>query len=852
MADPAVSFLLENLKQFVTYYAHLISGAENELQNLENELASLKAFLNDASNMRKKNELFKEIERQIREVVHYAEDTIDSCLIQAAATKAKNPISRLFSRKRITLAEEVQSLREQKVTSMVNKATNFGNNNISDGSGSSAEEEWTKMDKAAIRQDDIVGFHDQEEVLIGYLKEKKDELDVISIIGSPGQGKTTLALKIYRDERIKDEFDIRIWIDVSQDFNLDDLFHNIVEIVATSKDISNLSHTKNLAVKVHDCLEGVKFLLVLDDIWSVEAWKAIQRALPKKNNLGKVLITSRDDEVGKHANVNREPHKLRKLDDEECWQLLKLEVFGKQKQCPSELQSIGRYVASQCNGLPLKVLVMGGILFGQFGPARVMAANVEAWKNVAKDVRNYVESSVVSLSYKKMSDDLRECFLYLGVFPEDYKIRARTLTRLWIAEGFIQAKEGQSLEETAQKNLEDLISMNLVTVEKTYISTGEVKTCCVHDEIRTFCISKAAVREQNLFKEIKLTKEGVFDPKISGKEKYRRLCIHLHLAKFLSEKPVGLGVRSFLCFYREACTLDPELISFIPKSFKLLRVLDVMSTKLTEFPTKLSKLIHLRYITLSFQDLEFLPKSISELRFLQTLIVDTTKSTLRIEANIWNMFQLRHLITKASIKLVVQGESIDAGKDLQTLCSLSPEFCTDDVFNRARNLKKLGIRGPLNAKLDFNPLERLDHLENLKLLNDMFSGAARENPLRRLPQHNNFPRNLKKLTMSATYLDWRHMSTLGMVVTLQVLKLIDNAFTGDSWDVVPDGFRRLQFLLIASTDLVHWKASDHDEFPSLGCLVLNCEKLFEIPSGLARRNGLDIQWKQRQEMAGWI
>ncbi|KAI3454409.1 hypothetical protein Pfo_011072 [Paulownia fortunei] len=820
MADAAVTFLLENVSQLLKSYVDLISGAENELEQLKNELGLLKAFLQEAAKKQKKEDLFREMERQIREVVYDAEDTIDSCLTQAAAAKGKNILRRGLNPKRVSLAKEVKSLREDKVKPMFDKAKmDFANMQIGDGSGTSLEEPRTKMKKVQlIRQDNVVGFEDEEETIINYLKEAKDELDVISIIGMPGLGKTTLAWKIYQNEKIQYEFPTRIWVNVSQVFNRKDVFLNIMKEF-TSQDMSGLND-HDLALTVRACLEKGKFLLVMDDVWSVEAWNAIQNVLPKSNWMGKVLITSRDKNVGTHANVTRKPHMLRFLTEKESWELLQLEVFGKLDNCPQELKGIGEYIAKQCDGLPLAIVVIGGILVDQFSTTEAMSAIINAWNKVSENVSTFLKndkeqriSDIVALSYNRLPDDLRDCFLYLGVFPEDYEIPAWTLTRLWIAEGFIQHRPGQSLEETAEENLKDLINRNLVMVEKTN-PNGEVKTCRVHDVIHAFCSSKAAISEQNLFQEIKMSKEGVFDPPVSEIQKYRRLCIHSHLSEFLSGKLKGPGVRSFLCFYKEPVVLNPKYISAIPDPFNLLRVLDSKSIKFTQFPIKVTKLIHLRYITLSYDDLEVLPEAISELWNLQTLVVDTKSRYLTIKANIWKMIQLRHLKTKAAIVLAIQGEG-EAGENLQTLTKLSPEYCTDNVFNRAS-------------------LEKLDRLENLKLVNDLFYESASENRLHSLPQPNCFPPNLKRLTLSATFLDWKHMSTLGKIDTLQVLKLKDNAFTGKSWNAVGDGFPCLQFLLIANSDLVFWEASI-DHFPSLRCLVLkNCRNLRKIPLGLAK------------------
>lgn len=183
----------------------------------------------------------------------------------------------------------------------------------------------------------------------------------------------------------------------------------------------------------------------------------------------------------------------------------------------------------------------------------------------------------------------------------------------------------------------------------------------------------------------------------------------------------------------------------------------------------------------------------------------------------------------------VKGE---AGESLQTLSMLSAHCCTGDVFNRAFNLKELGIRGQLNTVLDTN-LKQLVCLQKLRLMHDVFPDV---NPLPRLPRADRFPPNLKILKLSSTFLDWDHMATLAMLHNLEVLKLKENAFMGKLWNVVGGGFHSLEFLHIERTDLEFWAASG-DPFPKLGCLVLkNCRELEEIPFVLLKSlHRLDLE-----------
>lgn len=76
----------------------------------------------------------------------------------------------------------------------------------------------------------VVGLEDEAEKIEGYLNERTRYLDVISIIGMPGLGKTTLAGKIYNDPNIRYGFPTRIWAYISQEFKKKEVFLSISEI----------------------------------------------------------------------------------------------------------------------------------------------------------------------------------------------------------------------------------------------------------------------------------------------------------------------------------------------------------------------------------------------------------------------------------------------------------------------------------------------------------------------------------------------------------------------------------------------------------------------------------------------
>ncbi|XP_073142744.1 putative disease resistance RPP13-like protein 3 isoform X2 [Henckelia pumila] len=831
--EAAISFLLDNVKQLLAEQYHLIKGATDEVKLLQGDLEILRAFIEDATAKRNKDQTLKVLMRQVREVIFEAEDAIDTFVIQAAEKKTQSFFARMTngSIKTLNVANEVKSVRD-KIDVFFTKhrvdRTTFGTERVADTSKEERKEPF-------VRKENIVGLEDETETLFGYLMEEKKELDVISIIGLPGLGKTTIAGKIFRDPKVQYEFPTRIWAFVSQEYKRKDVFLSILKSFTTITDDMHRKTDTDIAQILGDYLREGRYLIVLDDVWTAEAWLDLQLAFPKTNKLGKILITSRHEEVARRANSNREPHKLRFLTHQESWLLFTLEVFG-DRSCPSKLEVHGKLIVDQCDRLPLAIVVIAGILVKKTA-AGDMNATEKQWAKVRERVKYYLKEDpekrmekIISLSYNKLPHHLRPCFLYFGMFPEDFEIPVQKLILVWIAEGFIQKKNEISLEETAQDYLEELISRNLIMGEKKSLD-GRIKSCRIHDMLREFCKNEAGNENEKLFQEIKMSDEGSFTPSIPEVQNCRRLNIHSHFLNFISSKPFGLRVRTL--FSKEEITLPLKNISSIPAAFILLRVLDVKSVKFTKFPNDLTNLVHLRYIALS-SDFKVLPKSITKIWNLQTLIVDTTSRTLELNADLWNMINLRHFKTNASAILPKPPEVTKQGgsEELQTLGMVSTQNCTEDVFGRACNLKKLGIRGQISALARSRGLEKLRNLRKLKLFNDVRLGSTSEGPVPRLPPPDAFPPKLKSLTLSATNLEWDQMSTLCMLNYLEVLKLKDKAFVGVFWNASGAFFRSLDVLYIERTELVHWKASSQN-FPVLGSLVLrNCEKLQDIPLDL--------------------
>ncbi|KAL7153184.1 hypothetical protein ABFS83_04G149100 [Erythranthe nasuta] len=830
MTDAIVTFALETVMGIVKKYADLIGGAKGELKELQNELEGVKACLKDAAEKTGMGHHFNLMKKQMREAIYDVEDALNTYLTDldtAAAKRKKNYLKEKAKeiaglKTTVDMAKTVKDLRT-KLEPIYRKAREELARPGSFTQGSLA---LVKKD-VKIRRDKLVTLEDVENTIFGYLAEETKALDYISIIGRPGLGKTTLTCNIFDSDTNKDNYRIRIWVNVSQNFNKKDVLLQILKQF-NDNDMSGMD-SFDLERQVRNYLHGPKYLIVLDDVWTVKDLDDIKSFLPANNVRGKVIITSRSKDVGTSAG-RRKPYELRDLTREESWKLLQLEVFGNESDCPDYLKVVGEKIAVNCDGLPLTIVVIGGILVAMDTRKPPRGIRKKEWTTVSEDVIRFLATDkdkrileAVALSYDILPDELKECFVYMGVFPGDHhEIPAWILIRLWIAEGFVVQKEDQSIEETAEEYLNDLINRNLLVIGRTN-PMGENKTCGVHDMIHVFCTSKG--KEHNLFQEIKTSNQGVSQPP----EKYHRICFNSDLNKFLDEGTEYPRVRSFLSFYKDPVKLEAEYINAIPSSFELLRVLNSNTIIYPQIPPTIDELSHLRYLTLYVDKLKTIPKAISKLRNLQTFLVDTNSTTpVEMKANLWVMLWLRHFKTKAAIVLGEEKEG-EGGKNIQTLTTLSPESCTETVAKKACNMKELHIRGNLSTLLNGknNFLGKLPALEKLKLENDQ------EAPIRLL-NTNCFPRNLKRLTLRKTFLEWSSMHVLAELEKLEVLKLKDNAFNGKLWRAVGDGFPSLHFLLIAQADLEIWEASA-DHFPSLTCLTIKkCRKLETIPQELAK------------------
>ncbi|KAJ9554319.1 hypothetical protein OSB04_018364 [Centaurea solstitialis] len=712
--------------------------------------------------------------------------------------------------------KEVQGLYDE-IELLVDRALvvpQFGKS-LSDGILEACEKLYNIRFSSTVEAEEIIiGFDDEVETLLDQLTGTSTrQLQVVSIAGMAGLGKTTLARKLYKDPLIEYIFDIRAWTSVSQEYLKRDLLLGILSSFANDlrEEINEMSE-EQLGEKLYRLLKGRQYLVVLDDIWDCKAWNDLRVYFPDDKTGSRVLFTTRDIDLCLHVRAARPAHVLRLRTEGESWDIFQRKLF-RTGICPHRLEASGKVITRKCEGLPLALVITAGLLKNESSDTWWSQIARSLHSFMLRDPSQYMDS--LALSYNHLPTHLRHCFLFVGVFPEDYDIPVSKLIWLWIAQGFIHETGCRSLEDIAQDLLMDLIKRSLLMTAKMR-ADGQIKACRIHDLLRDLCLRK--LKEENLSSQI--YKDSHIPAMASSSS------IITNMLHGISLDPPGLPLSGF-CYPFELGELLLKGGSILGETYKSLRILDMESVPISLFPSDVIQLSNLRYLAIQARDGSPQP-SISNLVNLQILIISSRKNVV-VPKTIWSMVNLRHLCIKSGENLMEEPCFVqETEKDgcpsglasLQTLSQISPQSC-DDIFSRTPNLRKLGFCGPLissEGDVDFP----------------------------------NFPEKLKKLTLSNTGMDWEEMWAVSLLPTLEVLKLNFHACIGETWDASDAEFQRLKVLKLHGLDLREFVCS-RENFPGLQRLVVHhCVKLESIPSDIGRILTLDLIEVRGCSSSAWV
>ncbi|XP_073141108.1 putative late blight resistance protein homolog R1A-10 [Henckelia pumila] len=585
-----------------------------------------------------------------------------------------------------------------------------------------------------------------------------------------------------------------------------------------------------LGEQLYKSLWDRKYLIVMDDVWSIQVWDEVKMFLPDNGNRSRILVTTRLSDVA-HWLSSCSPYKMDFLDEYESWSLLCQVVFGPESY-PIEFEDTGKQIARKCKGLPLAIVVIGGLLSKS-------VITRKYWEYVAQHLSSIVNSendehclNVLYLSFKHLPVHLKPCFLYMGSFPKDGEIRVSQLIKLWVAEGFLKPIVTKSLEEAAEEYLKDLVDRNLILVE-TRKSNGKMRSCSIHDLLRDLCIKEA--HKENFWL-VTRASPGINSPvnrrDFEEAPRYvRGRKISIKNARCLVSLERRFDYRSQTYKRAKSASFTRSLFSESAEDpnicFRFSRIDDILNDC-----SHYSRYIAIRSTLPSHWNLIDIPSSIVLFRNLQTLVVSSCKGAgpINLPFSIWETPHLRHIEIKEEALLLYPPSVLDPDMNmgsqylhnLQTLSTIRNFRCDKNVLERIPNLKKLKISVPRH---NYYQLNNLVHLQLLESLNCRGFGKI-------LLGGQAFPDSIKKLTLNWLKLPWKDMSIIGCLPNLEVLKL-RGATYGKVWNTAEEGFLKLKYLLLESLDVCDWE-TESSHFPRLESLIIRyCEALEEIPLAIA-------------------
>ncbi|KAL0928308.1 hypothetical protein M5K25_000181 [Dendrobium thyrsiflorum] len=307
---------------------------------------------------------------------------------------------------------------------------------------------------------DLIGRGEAMEFVMQWLRKPSNEsrttsryrnISLLSIVGHGGMGKTTLLQHVYEDDEITKEFDLKIWVCVSNNFDVKKVIVDTLE--SLKKERPRLETLEALQDSLRTEIMSKKFLLVLDDIWENDEkqdkskWEKVLVPLAYGKIGSRILVTTRMDSVGmmiaKVIQKKTEIFRLGGLVEDQCLQLLNSHAFADVEN-PNDykrLRSIAGEIVKKLLGSPLAAKVIGGVMNVNLDErhwTKVLNSDFVSPKLGQNDI-----FLILRLSYMFLPKHLQNCFAFCSIFPQDYRFDKDDLVRMWIALGFIQQPHDQ-------------------------------------------------------------------------------------------------------------------------------------------------------------------------------------------------------------------------------------------------------------------------------------------------------------------------------------------------------------------------------------------------------------------------
>ncbi|XXG48934.1 hypothetical protein AAC387_Pa02g3254 [Persea americana] len=849
MAETAVGFLLQTLGFLVLHEASLLRGFRTNISEIQRELQSMRSFLKDADKRERSDDGdgVRTWVEQVREATYKVEDIIDMYMWQIVKQHTgEGPIRRALYNTLLLpkhycykrqIASELQAIKSE-IHEISERSQRYHFHEEGQTSKMKDDvENWQRSGEYLhfLSDEEIVGIDENKDFLIGKLTDERPERVVVAAVGMGGLGKTTLVTKVYDSPEVKKHFECHAWITVSQFYKVDELMRNMIkELYNSSKEVVaadiNKMESSDLVQTVINYLQNKRYIIVLDDVWEIINWNHIRVAFPNNRCGSRIMLTTRIRDAALYFEAEAEDTLyLEPLGEDDAWILFCNRAFSN-KSCPPELGPYAKSLVQKCEGLPLAIVTIGGLMLTKekSGLEWRKVENSLSWQ-LSNNKKLGGMKNILLLSFDDLPYNLKHCFLYFGLFPEDYQIQDAMLIRLWVAEGFIEEREGHTLEDVAADYIKELACRSMLQIRE--YDLKPYRWVRMHDVLRELAISIG--HEQN------------FCSTHDGKEE-----IWTNKARYLSMQNSIVNIQSSTCHHRSLMLFQIKIPSLslcsISSRYKLLRVLHLQDSSIESVPDELVELFNLRLLNLRNTNVEELPKTIGRLQNLQTLDIEGTKIRI-LPKGVEKLKKLRQMFIPSGI------QAPDGIFNLNCLQSLVSIGINDDVARKVGNLTQLRTLGIENVKRNHGKelsasLQKMEALlfltvkviseEEILDLDAVSSPLARlkhldlEGRLERLRPWIGSLQNLAHLALRGSHLKEDPLSSLEALPNLKSLRLM-RAYVGEELCFRHGCFLKLKTLAISDIPKLNLIKIENGSMTCIKKLLLNeGPELKRIPEGM--------------------
>ncbi|XP_062117774.1 putative disease resistance protein RGA4 isoform X1 [Humulus lupulus] len=654
--SPFVDKIIGRLGSDAVKQISLVWGVNDELEQLNETISTIKAVLLDAEKKQSHNNQVNNWLHRLGNAVLEADDLMDEVNTEALRRQlrmSRNPMANqvctFFSGSNQLAVRFKMSRRIECIKKTLAAISIDENLLLEKGREETPSVRRVRDTHSYVRREDVIGRDGDRSVIIDklLLESCEESVLVLAIVGIGGLGKTTLAQSIFNDEQVQKHFELKIWVCVSDNFDLKLIVKSIIESAKGENSAGDIG-MEPLRKKLGEVLGGKQYFLVLDDMWEENRNKLLELTtlIISGENVGsRVVVTTRSEKSAKFIATKQQPYQLGILDEDQSWSLFRKMAFedGTLELENTSVVKIGKEIVERCKGIPLAIKTIGNLLYGKSKESEWSSFNKE-FSKIPKQQDDDILPTLRS-SYDHLDSHLKLCFAYCSLFPKDYEMEVKDLVNLWMAQGFLKLSDpsqDQCLEDEGYEWFMNLLQGSFfqdVEVDK----CGIIKTCKMHDLMHDLAVRVGGAECATFV---------ISNGQANIKETTHHVSFESHTYS-KSEISVSLAhakkIRTILHF---SASKDKTFCDAIISNCKSIRCLGLNNSRMKLVYNSIGKLKHLRYLDLSWNSgLKVLPNSITNLLNLQTLKLNQCSQLQELPRDIEKLINLRHLDLSSCDKL---------------------------------------------------------------------------------------------------------------------------------------------------------------------------------------------------------